>query len=817
MTGLLQDLRHTARSLARSPGFTAVAVATLALGIGATSTMFGVVDALFLSPPAGVQDADELRRIYIVRRAGNIRTPDGGRGSYVDYEALRIARGFSTVATFGSVSDVDHGLGEEAEQVKGQMVSREFFDLLGVRPALGRFFLADEDTDAAARAVVLSHAFWRSEFGGDPDVLGESLLLNGEYATVVGVAQEGFSGTETTAVDVWVPAAAAAPLGLAFEGWRTQPMAAMLSFLGRLTEAAAPERAVRSAATALRHAAEEAPGLDPEPDVMLGPLNTARGPKRSDPASVALWLSFAVGLVLLIATANVANLLLARATRRSREVAIRLALGVSRLRLIRQFLTESVALALLGGAAAVLAALWGAELVRQFPLPPAAARIDPRMLGFTFAVALVTGVVFGLAPALQAIRTDVVTGLKDGNPSGGPRRGRLRAALVTTQVTLAFVALVGAGLFVRSFDRVLSIDAGVDLRQVAVVSVDLDKAGYDTVGQQTFYDQALERLRALPAVERASIARFTPFSGFAMAIGFSVPGREDVEIDGPGPYVNYVGEDYFRTVGVPIIEGRGFDPRDRAGAPAVVILNEAMARVVAPEGGAVGRCLAILEQVAEGGCTEIVGVARDRRHRLLDEDIVPYILLPLRQHPSMASWATPGLLVRTEGEPGAVLGALRSVVHGLGTDLPFVSAQPLEALVDPDLLPHRIGATLSTLFGALALFLAAIGLYGVLAYIVAERTREIGVRRSLGAQRSHVIGFVIRRTMVPVALGLAAGAAAALAGSRVLASLLYDVPPRDLIAFTTAALVLLTVALLASYLPARRAARVDPMIALRAE
>lgn len=814
MRGLLQDLRYTFRSLARGPAFTAVAVATLALGIGATTTMFGVVDTLFLSPPAGVRDADDLRRIYVVRRAGMVTTPDGGPGSYVDYEALRDrARGFSAVATFGSVSSVDYGLGERAEQIKGQMVSREYFDLLGVRPVHGRFFLADEDTDAAARSVVLSHAFWRSEFGGDRSVLGETLLLNGESATVVGVAQEGFSGTETTPVDVWIPAAAAAPLGLAWEGWRTQPMAAAISFLGRLAHGAAPEQAAGSAATALRHAAEEIPELDPEPDVLLGPLNTARGPKRSEPASVALWLGFAVGLVLLIATANVANLLLARATRRNREVAIRLSLGVSRGRLVRQFLTESLVLALLGGSAALLVALWGAELVRQFPLPPAASGINPRMLGFTFAVALGTGLFFGLAPALRAVRTDVVTGLKDGNPSGGLGRGRLRAALVAAQVTFAFVALVGAGLFVRSFDRVLSIDAGVDLDQVAVVTIDLGKAGYDAAGQQAFYDEALERLRSLPGVERASLARVTPFDGWSMGIGFSVPGREDLKVEGPGPYVNYVSEDYFRTVGMPIVEGRPFDARDREGAAPAVILNEAMAQVVAPEGGALGSCIAILEQVGEGGCTEVVGIATNRRHRLLDEDIVPYIIRPWRQYPAQAS----SLLVRTHGDPSAALGMLRSAVHGLAPDLPYVGAQPLEGLVDSDLLPHRIGATLSTLFGALALALAAIGLYGVLAYIVAERTREIGVRRSLGARHAHVIRFVVRRAMVPVALGLATGIVAALAGTRLLAAMLHDVAPRDTAAFGAAAVVLLAVALLASYVPARRAARVDPMIALRAE
>lgn len=817
MTGLLQDLRHTVRSLARSPGFTVVAVATLALGIGATSTMFGVVDALFLSPPAGVQDADDLRRLYIVRRTGNVTTPDGGAGSFVDYEALRRARGFSAVATFGTVGDLDYGLGEQARQVKGQLVSREFFELLGVRPALGRFFLADEETDAAARAVVLGHAFWRSELGGSPDVLGETLLLNGEPATVVGVAQEGFSGTEITSVDVWVPAAAAAPLGLAFEGWRTQPFAAMISFLGRLEEGVRPETAAASAATQLRHTAAEVPGLDPQPDVMLGPLITARGPRRSEPASVALWLAFAVGMVLLIATANVANLLLARAARRRREVAIRLSLGVSRGRLFRQVLTESLVLALLGGAAALIAALWGAELVRHLPLPPAAARLDTRMLAFTCAVAVGTGLLFGLAPALQAVRTDVVAGLKDGSASGGPDRNRLRSTLVAAQVTFAFVALVGAALFVRSFHRVLSIDAGVDLRRVGVVSVDLGQAGYDAAGQHAFYDLALDRVRGLPGVERASIARFPPFSGMAMGIGFAVPGREDVRIDGPGPYVNYVGEDYFRTVGMPILEGRGFERRDRAGAPAVAILNEAMARVVAPDGDAVGRCIAILDQVDTGDCTEIVGVAGNRRHRFLDENIVPYIILPWRQHPTGAAWATPGILVRTSGDPGAALGTLRGVVHGLGTDLPYVGAQPLEGLVARDLLPHRVGATLSTLFGLLALVLAAIGLYGVLAYTVAERTREIGVRRSLGARHAHVIRFVIRRALAPVVLGLATGLVAALAGSRVLTSLLYDVPPRDAAAFIAAALILLAVAMLASYVPARRAARVDPMIALRSE
>lgn len=807
----MNDLRYAFRSLTQQPGFVAVAVLTLAFGIGGTTTMFGVLDGLFLSPPAGVREPDDLVRIYVVRRSGRIRYPGGGGGSYPDLEAMRAGgRAFAGLAAFSYVRNFDYGRGARAQRIRGQPVTGNFFAVLGVRPGLGRLFDPADDAASAERTVVLGHGFWLREFGGDPEALGRGIELDGQRFTVVGIVNSDFTGLGAEAVDVWVPLAA-----VTSPGRMGEPLSIWLSFVGRLPPAASRQQAAADAATALRHAASAVPGLDPEPSVLLGPLNDRSTPERSQSANIALWLALATGVVLLIACANVANLLLARGATRRREMAVRLSLGVSGTQLVRQLLTESLVLSLVGGAFGLLLAVWGTDLVRQFPLPPSAARVDPRMIGFTLAVSLATGLIFGIAPALQALRTDPAAGLKAADPAA-PGRGRLRSGLVAFQVALSLALLIGAGLFVRSLAQVLAIDPGVDADRVLVASLKLEEAGYDDAARDAFYDRAVERLRALPAVEEASLARFAPLPlQGAVIISFHVPGRDTLTID-EGPYQNVVAPGFFQTTGMRLLRGRDFDERDRAGAEPVAIVNETMGRLLAGGGDALGMCVPLGQQARTGGCTRIVGVVADARVRYLQERIVPYVFQPRGQH-SLGRIFTPAILIRARGEPGALAPSVRAAIQGLDAGLPYVSVQPMESLYDREVLPFRISARLFTLFGVLALGMAAVGLYGVLAHLVAQRTREIGVRVSLGARAAHVVRLVVRQGMLPVAAGLGIGTVVALLVTRFLESLLYGVSARDPLTFVVVPVVLVAAALLASYVPARRATKVDPMVALRYE
>ncbi|MGH7506570.1 MAG: ABC transporter permease, partial [Longimicrobiales bacterium] len=811
-----QDVRYGIRLLTAKPGFAVAAVVTLALGIGATTVMFGVVDALFLSPPPGVREADELVRIYIARDEGSIRTPGGGSGSYPDYVALHEnAQGFEDIAAIGRPKPIDLGLGPDAQRITGQVVSENFFALLGIRPARGRLFVAADAAGAASPVVVVAHRFWRSYLGETAEVVGRTLVLNGTTATIIGVAPQRFSGIEPQPVDVWVPAMKAAAVRLGSEGWLTHSLAVVVDYVGRLSRDASTEVAQASTEATLRHAAEQVPELDPDPRVILAPFITARGPKRSDPASVALWVALATGLLLLTACANVANLLLARAASRRREIGVRLSLGVSRARLTRQLLTESLLLAALGCVSGLVLAFAGAELVQQFPLP-SAGRFDGRMVAFAVSATVVTGVLFGFAPALQALRTDTVAGLKDAASSHSRGHARLRDALVAAQAALALVTLVGAGLFVRSLSSALSIDPGIALEHVTMLSADLENAGYTRVERATFWARARERLLSMPGVEGVTTALIIPFSGSGHLEEVDPPGADSILSGEDKPFSNWVAPGFARAMGIQVIAGRDITEADDRGAPPVALVSAELARLIVPGGDVVGSCVPIGRQHHEGGCTRIVGVVESIRHTLLDEP-APYLFLSWAQHEDEQPWDPQRLFVRTSGDPEWSARQMRAAVQGLAADLPFVSVEPISNLVQRDLLPLRIGATLSSLFGVLALVLAAIGLYGVLGYFVAERTSEIGIRRSLGAQEMDVIGLVLQQALLPVAIGATVGVAAALAGGGLLEALLFGVPARDAVTLVTVVFFLGAVALVASYLPARRAAAVNPRIALREE
>ncbi|HET7273638.1 MAG TPA: ABC transporter permease [Longimicrobiaceae bacterium] len=808
MDKLRQDLRYAIRQLMKHRGFTAIAVLTLALGIGANTVMFSVVDALFLSPPPGVHEPEDVKRIYIVRDEGNMRTTEGGPGMYADMRDIRTgSRAFSSVAGQTWPGDMDLGRGESARQVTGLVVTGSYFQTLGARPALGRFFGPVEDTIPASFVTVVSHSFWENRLGANPEAIGQQIRLSGDMYTIVGVAPEHFRGIDTDAVDVWLPASAARG-----EDFLTDRNYIGLNLFGRLAPGVQPERAIAEASAAMRHAASEFEQLDPTPSIILGPLNSELGPHRSQTGTVSLWLGLVTGLVLLIACANVANLLLSRATQRRREIAVRIAIGAGRRRLLRQLLTESVFLALLGGVGALLLTLWSTELIALFPLPPLPSLLDVRILGFTLGVSVLTGIVFGILPTLQASRFNLLPALRDGAPSEGSSRSRVRSGLLIVQVAISLVLLVAAGLLVRSLAEARSVELGLDAGNLLYASVDLEDAGYADDAANAFLDRALQRILALPGVVAADVAAFEPLGGSAMALGAEAPGREP-EYDGEGPYANFVGPDFFQATGSAVLTGRAFTDADREGGAPVVILNERMANLYWPAGDALGECL----EITDGVCSQVVGVVESIRHDTLDEEPVPKYYIPLSQQAGRGAWSGKTIILRTSGDPEDMIVDVRRSIQGLAANLPFVSVIPVTSLIAPDLRPYRLGATLFSLFGVLALLLASIGLYGVVTFTVVRQTREIGVRIALGAGRTDVLRLVVARAMAVTFVGVLIGLAGAFAVTRFMESLLYGVEVIDPVTFASVPLILLTVALIAAYIPARRAARVDPMVALRAE
>jgi putative ABC transport system permease protein len=810
---LMADVRQGGRMLVRRPGFAAAVVATLGLGIGGTTAVFSVVDGLFLRAPDGVTDPSLVRRIFIVRDTGSITTVEGGPGSWPDYEAMRAGvPALADVAASIGPQQVDLSRGPAATQVRANAVSEGYLELLGVRPAIGRLFLPEDDASAGAELVALiSHSMWRAHFGSRPDVLGTPLLLGGQPVVVVGVVEEGFTDIHPEPVDVWLPS-------IVFGGaWRTSTAVAGVHYIGRLARATDQEAAVDQAEAALRHAAEDDPSLDPTPGVHLRPLRLATTPGGGTGVeAVALLLGLAAALVLLIACANVANLLLARAITRRRELALRLSLGAGRWRVARQHLAENLVLALLGGVAGVLLAYWGIGLLRQFPLPPSAGRLDGRLLGFALGVSLLTGLLSGVVPAVRATGFDPIQGLREARLVGSATRHRTRWALVVLQVSISLTLLVGAGLSLRSVAQILAIDGGVDLERLLSARVDLRAAGYTGEQREAFYERALVRVTAMSGVERAALVHFEPYTGSGMGAGWHVPGRS-APPGTEGPYLNTAGVGYFETAGTRLLAGRAFDGTERPGTEPLAVVNEAMAKLIQDDGRVVGRCVPFRAQVEEGGCTRIVGVVETQRRRYLEDKAVPMVYLSRAQAPDAITWGGPVLLVRTRTEAAQEVTRVRAALQSLAADLPYVNVQPLTERIRSDVQPYRLGATLFSLFGLLALGLAALGLYAVLGYFVAERTAEIGIRRSLGAPVRDVLGLVLGQGMMPVAIGLALGLVFAFMGTRLLAALLFGVDARDPFVFAATTAVLLAVGLLASVLPAVRAARVSPMVALRTD
>ena len=812
---MLSDLKYALRSLIRSPLFTAGIVVTLALGIGANATMFGVVDVLFLRPPAGVQDAGALRRIYFRRAVGDRPAYTGPTTNYPAFKDLAAGvSGFTSVSAMTMPRDISLGRGEDARSVKAALVSHTWFSMLGVRAAEGRLFDENDDRLGAPTVAVLSWDFWQRHYGGDLSVLGRSVNLGRANYTIIGVTPEAFNGIELQPVDVWLPieASAEAVMGtrdaVESRGWW------WMQVLGRLRPGVTAEQVEAQATMAFRNGMRnDNRGADSTSTVVLGAIQQARAPNAGKDSKVSAWIGAVALVVLLIACANVANLLLARGVARRRELAVRAGLGAGRGGLMRLLLAESLVLAALGGTAAIAVTVWSGQALRKLLLPDLPASvpvIDPRVLGFTAAAILVTSLLAGFVPAFQSSRTDVADTLKSGGHGTTSRGGRTRAVLLAAQVALTVVLLAGAGLFVRSLRNVQAIDLGFDADRTLSTSVSLAALNIEGAEANALYLRLVDRVKRLPGVEEAAASMGVPF-GSSRANSLRVSNRDSLpDLPSGGPYFQVITPSYMTTMGSSIVKGRDISEGDAAGSEKVALVNEYLARMVWPGQEPLGQCLYHGDDPV---CRRVVGVVEDaRRWGIIDETSAMYYL-PLSQY---ADAEMDAMMVRSRTTAAAIAAAVRREIQAAG-NLPYPRVQPLADQVAPHLRSWRLGAGAFSAFGLLALVIAATGIFAVISYSVTQRTREIGVRIALGATAREVMRTVLRHGLAACVAGLVAGAGGAWLLGRSIASLLYGVEPADPVVFGGVVFVLLTAAAVAALLPARRAARVDPMIALRSE
>jgi predicted permease len=838
---LVQDSRYAARGLRLRPGFAAMVIITLSLGIGANVTMFSILDRLLLKAPAHIVDVDRVVQLHI-RRVG--RPNVNSSHPYALHKDFRAGVGdFESVAITTPSAVVDRafypmGRGPEATRVAGAQVTPGFFPLLGVRPHRGRFFQEDEANEANPQPLaVIGYGFWQRRFGGRDDAIGQSLELGNQRYTIVGVAPKGFTGVELSDVDVWIPIASAGGLRFAKgPDWATTRNSQWVSIIARMKPGVSFERATAQA-TLVFQAAERARqatlsnvGAMTSPDSFRVELSSILPGKsirafglgaRSAELRVSKLLGGVSLMVLLIACANVANLLLVRALGRRREIAVRLALGVSRRRLVRQLVVEGLMLSLLGGIGAMLCAQWSSSFIRTLLLGETAwsgSPIDGRLLLFTAVVALGTGLATSLLPALQASRPELTTALKSGVREGGSARSRTRAFLLASQAALAIILLAGAGLFVRSLQRVAALPLGVDIDRVLVAGVEHVSVGMSNADAREVFRRVTARATEIPGISAAATSVGLSF-GMGWGISLHVPGQEQpAQTNNPSQYA--VTPDYFNVLGIRLVDGRLFTEGDRAGSEPVTVINETTARTYFPGRNAVGQCVKFGADSMP--CTTVVGIVTNARRQQLIEEPVSQVYRPLDQldpavYDRSVSFFGFSFIARTTRKPSTVAEPLRRLIQSTGPDLPYAVVRPLADRLGRQTRSWTLGATMFSIFGALSLVLAAIGLYSVVAFTVAQRVHEYGVRVALGASGIGLVRLTIVRGVVPVLAGIAIGVLAAVGASRFLQGLLFEVSPRDPVVLASGSFLLIAVAILASLVPALRAMRVDPMLALRAD
>jgi predicted permease len=831
MDNLLKDLRYGIRSLLKRPAFATIAIVTLALGIGANSAVFSIVNSTLMQP-FPVSNPESL--VYI------FNGPAGSVFSYPDYAEMRDSnKAFDGMMAWGGIN-VSLNSNDQTDQITGAIVTGNYFDLLGVRAIQGRVISTEDDKTPGGHPVtVISHGLWQRRFGGDPGVVGRELLLNGQRFTIIGVVPPEFKGTQMGSVrELYVPMMMQATMRPPRGGYSGEMNPDLLKVrsnrwlfsIGRLKPGVSSEQAQSSLAAIARQLEETYPQTNRNRGVSLVAFTETDDPNsRKQLSSVATLLMSVVGVVLLIACANVANLLLARGSARTKEIALRLAIGATRWRIVRQLLTEGVLLATIGAAVGLGLAWLSAKALKAAPPPPGVLplspqfEIDSRVLLFTLGLAILAGIVFALAPALRISSPSLVPALKTDSTSAEPgSRFNLRNLLVVAQVALSVVLLIAAGLFLRSLSSARSIEPGFDSDKVVTVPLNINLLRYTRSQGREFYRQAVERAEAIPGVESASLARVVQLSGGSSVRSLLIEGREaaadnQFRSDGAGAAsgddsisTDVVGLKYFQTMGIGLLRGRDFSAQDGEDKPRVTIVNEAFVKRHLPNEEPVGRRISY--NGASGPWVEIVGVVRDSKYQNLSELPTPVTYLPLLQNHETGMT----LHVRSSN-PTAVTGALRNEMQSLERNLPITNPVLMSEWIANSLYAARMGAFLLAGFGVLALLLASVGLYGVMSFAVSRRTRELGIRMALGAQATDVFRLVLGQGMVLVLIGVALGLAVAVMVTRLLTSFLYTVSPTDRVTFVAIPLILGFVALVACYVPARRATKVDPLVALRYE
>ena len=812
METLLQDLKYGIRMLVKNPGFTAIAIIALALGIGPTTAIFSVVNAVLLKPLPFVEPS----RLLMVYETNLQRGFNRGTMSYPNFADVRDQNQvFEKMSSYHSGDFILTGRGEPL-RLQGAVVNADLFPLLGVKASLGRTFLPDEDKPGSVRAVVLSNRLWRNHFNSDPGVVSNSLVLDGKNFTVVGVMPEGFQfPVQNEPVELWST--------IAGEASGEDPMtshrgAHYMNAIARLKPGVTIERARADLETIAGRLEQQYPDTNSHRGVFI---ESALESLVTDVRLALLVILGAVGCVLLIACANVANLLLARATSRHKEMAIRAALGASRLRVMRQLLTESILLAILGGSIGLLLALWGTNLLVSIignDVPRSAEiGIDGRVLGFTLLVSLLTGVVFGLVPALHSSKTDLTESLKEGGRGSteGSRRNTMRGALVIIEVAIAVVLLAGAGLLIQSLLRLQHVNPGFNPQNVLSFSLGLPEVKYSAQKQIDFFNQIVSRIESTPGVQAASAVLPLPLSSDRIRITFETEGRSIPRSELPASEYRAVALNYFRTMGIPLLKGRDFDARDSRQSTQVIIVNEDFAQRFFPGDDAIGKHIkpGMSNGEDKPAWREIVGIVGSVHHLSLSSEPTPEYYVPHTQMP----FDSMTIVARTEGDPRALISAVQREVRALDSELPVYNIKTLEEYVAASVAQPRFNTLLLAIFAGIALVLTAVGLFGVMSYTVMQRTHEIGIRMALGAAETDVLKMVVRQGMTLAGIGIGIGLAGAYFLTRLMTSMLFGIGATDPLTFVAISVVLAIVALGACFVPARRATRVDPMVALRYE